>query len=63
MLSEVVVGLVEAHGLLCVDDEVACINVVAFHDHLEDFRLVNSAFLHEADALILNGDHVVHIVI
>ena len=54
--SEVLVWLVEAHRLLRVDHEVTRVNVVAFHDHFEDFRLVYGSFLHEVDNLILDHD-------
>lgn len=61
--SEVLVWLVEAHGFLRVDHEVARVNVVALHDHFKDLRLVHSAFLHEVDHLVLHSHRVVHVVV
>ena len=61
--SEVLVGLGEAESFLSVDDEVASVNVVALHDHFEDFRLMDSAFLHEADDLVLDSNGVINVVI
>ena len=57
------VGLVEAHSLSCVDREVASVNVVTFHDHFENFRLVDSAFFHKADDLVLHHHSVINIVV
>lgn len=62
-VSKVLVGLIEAHGLSGVDSEVARVDIVALHDHIEDFRLMNSAFFHEVDHLILNCKSMVNIVI
>ena len=61
--SKVLVRLVEAHRLLRVDYEVACVNIVTLHDHIEDFRLVYLTFLHEVNNLVLNSDRMVRIVI
>ena len=61
--SHVVVWFGEAQRLLCIDDEVARVNVVAFQDHFEDFGLVHRAFLHERDDLVLHSDGMVDIVI
>ena len=61
--SHVFVWFGEAQRLLCVDDEVARVNVVAFQDHFEDLGLVHRAFLHERDDLVLHSDGMVDIVI
>lgn len=61
--SHVFVGLCEAQSLLCVDDEVGGVNVVALHHHVENLRLVHRAFLHELDHLVLHCDCVVNVVI
>ena len=61
--SHVFVWFVEAHRLLCVDNEVTCVNIVAFHDHFEDFRLVHRTFLHEGDDLILHSECMIDIVV
>ena len=61
--SHVFVWFGEAQRLLCVDDEVARVNVVAFQDHFEDLGFVHRAFLHERDDLVLHGDGMVDIVI
>ena len=61
--SKVLVGLVEAHCFCSVDYEVACVDIVALHDHFEDFRLMYLTFLHEVNDLVLNCDRVVRIVI
>ena len=61
--SHVFVWFGEAQRLLCVDDEVARVDVVAFQDHFEYLGLVHSAFLHERDDLVLHSDGMVDIVI
>ena len=61
--SHVFVWFGEAQRLLCVDDEVTRVDVVAFQDHFEDFGLVHRAFLHERDDLVLHSDGMVDIVI
>ena len=48
---------------MCVDDEVGGVNVVALHDHLENFRLVHRALLHELDHLVLHCDCMVNVVV
>eukprot|EP00349_Pseudokeronopsis_sp_Brazil_P007901 CAMPEP_0202955590 /NCGR_PEP_ID=MMETSP1396-20130829/141_1 /ASSEMBLY_ACC=CAM_ASM_000872 /TAXON_ID= /ORGANISM="Pseudokeronopsis sp., Strain Brazil" /LENGTH=180 /DNA_ID=CAMNT_0049672239 /DNA_START=64 /DNA_END=606 /DNA_ORIENTATION=- len=53
----------EAHVVLCVDHEVAGVNVVSLEDLFEDFRLVDGAFLHEVDDLVLDDDLVVDVVV
>ncbi len=63
LYSHVVVWLVEAQGLSSVHNEVRCVNVITLHHHLENFRLMNRAFFHELDALVLHSDRVVHIVV
>lgn len=49
--------------MLRVDLEITRINVVALHDHFEDFRLMHRALLHEVQNLILNCDCLVHVVL
>ena len=50
-------------GVVCVDDEVRCIYIVAFEDHLEYLWLMDSTLLHEIDDLVLDSDCMVDIVI
>lgn len=59
----VVVGFVESDVVFSVNDEVACVNVVSFKNHLEDFRLMHSTFLHEVDNFILDNDGMIYVVI
>ena len=61
--SKVFVGFVETHGLCGVDDEIAGVDVVSLHDHLEDLWLVNCALFHKVNDLVLDRDGVVHIVV
>jgi len=61
--SKVLVWLVETKCFLSVDGEVARVNIVALHDHLEDFGLMNSTLLHEVDDLILDCDGVINVVV
>ena len=61
--SEVLVWLLEAHRLLRIDHEVARVDVVAFHDHFEDFGLMDGALFHEVDDLILHSDRMVNIIV
>lgn len=49
--------------MLSVDLEVARINVVTLHSHLEDLRLVNGTFLHKVDNLVLHCNSLVHVVL
>ena len=53
----------EATNFSCVNHEVARVNIVSLHYHFENFRLVNGTFFHELNALVLNCDSMVHIVI
>ena len=57
------VGLVESNTVISIDGEVASVYVVAFHDHFENLRLVNSTLLHEVDNLILHHHGVIDVVI
>jgi hypothetical protein len=61
--SEVLVWFVETHVVFCVDCEVACVNVVPFHDLFEYFWLVYRALLHEVDDLVLNRVVVVLVMV
>ena len=55
--------LVESDRVVGVDDEVRCINVVAFQDHLEHFWLMDCTFFHELNDLILLADVLIDVVI
>lgn len=55
--------LTETHRVISVDCEVTCINVVALEDHFEDLWLVDCAFLHETDDLVLLGDGLLDVVV
>lgn len=57
------VRLVKSDTMICVYAEVTCIDVVSFHNHLEDLRLVHCALLHEVYDLILNNNCMIHVVI
>jgi len=46
-----------------VDGEVASINVVALEHHLEDFWLMNCAFLHETDYFVLLRDCLLDVMV
>ena len=59
----VVVRLVEPDVVFCVDDKITRVNVVAFHHHFKDLRLVDLALFHEIDNLVLNNDCMVYVVI
>ena len=59
----VCIGFVETHVVFCVDCEVACVNVVPFHDLFEYFWLVYRALLHEVDDLVLNRVVVVLVMV
>mgnify|MGYP003330991012 FL=1 len=51
------------HGVVSVDGEVASVDVVSLEDHLEHLRLVDSAFLHKVDDLILLNDGMLCVVV
>lgn len=57
------VRLVESDTMICVYAEVTCIDVVSFHNHLEDLRLIYCALLHEVYDLVLNNNCMIHVVI
>ena len=48
---------------MSVDGKVARVNIVALHNHLEYFGLMNSTLFHEVDDLILDCDGVVNVVV
>lgn len=49
--------------MLSVDLKVAGINVVTFHGHFKDLRLVNGTLLHEVDNLVLHSNCLIHVVL
>ena len=51
------------HGVVSVDGEVTSVDVVSLEDLLEHFRLVDSAFLHKVDDLILLDDGMLGVVV
>lgn len=53
----------ESDRVVGVDDEIRCINVVAFQDHLEHFWLMDCTLLHELNDLILLSDRLFDVVI
>ena len=53
----------EATNFSCVNHEVARVNIVSLHYHLKDLRLMDGALFHKLDALVLNCDRMVHIVV
>ena len=52
-----------SHGVVRVDDEVRGVNVVALEHHFHDLWLVDGAFLHEVDDLVLVVDGMVDVVV
>ena len=56
-------SLVRPDGVVCVDDIVDSIDVVALKYHVEHFWLVDSSFLHELNDFVLVVDGMVHIVV
>ena len=63
MHSEVLVGLVMTHGLRSVHLEIARVDIVPLQHHFEDFRVVHCSFFHELNALVLNSDGVIDVVV
>lgn len=61
--SSIVVRFVKPDVVCCVYHIVCCINVVTLQHLLEKFRLMNLAFLHEVNDLILVGQGLVNIVV
>ncbi len=61
--SVIVIRFVESNIILCINNEITGIDVVALKYHLEDLWLMNSALLHKVNNLILNNNSVVDIVI
>jgi len=59
----VVVWLVVPNWVVSVNDEVGCVDIVAFNYHFEHFWLVNSSLLHEIYDLILNSNCVIYIIV
>ena len=57
------VRLVESDTMICVYAEVTCVDVIPFHNHLEDLWLVYCALLHEVYDLVLNHNRVIYVVI
>ena len=57
--SRLIVSLI----VFSVDNEVTCVNVVAFDHHLKDLWLVHNALLHEVHNLVLHQLLMVHIVV
>ena len=51
------------HGVVSVDGEVTSVDVVSLEDLLEYLRLVDSAFLHKVDDLILLDDGMLCVVV
>lgn len=54
MQSVILVWLCESDVVLRVDREVARVDVIPLQHHLKDLWLMNGAFLHEADDLVLH---------
>jgi hypothetical protein len=53
----VIMGWLEvSDGVIGVDHEVGGVNVVPLQDHLKDFWVMNSSFLHEVDYLVLDSN-------
>ena len=53
----------ESDTVVCIDDKVRGVNVIAFQDHFKHFWLVHCAFLHEVDDLILDRNRMIHVVV
>ena len=63
LYSVIVVRLVESNTVVCINDEIAGVDVVSLHDHFEDLRLVHSTLLHEIYDLILYHNSVINVVV
>jgi len=59
----VVIRFIESDIVLSINNEIACVNVVSFHDHIKYFWLMNSSFFHEVDGFILDHESMVTIVV
>ena len=52
-----------SHRVVSVDHKVRSIDIVTLKNHLEDFRLVHSTFLHKLNHLVLHSDLVIDVVV
>jgi len=58
-----VVRLVESDIVLCIDNEITGVNIVALKNHFKDFGLMHCSFLHEVHNFILNDNCMINVVI
>ena len=61
--SLIEIRLQKSNIMLCVDNKIRCVYIIAFKHPLKKFRLMHHTFLHKVNYFILNSNKMLHPIV